>query len=327
MQGATPLLGDIEATRSPPLTVDSDGMPPARKKIKWLVIGVVAVLVCVGMFFYIRDQLRKPRKGDVTRDDTVDWFDEEAKKINMTEVLAWSEEEKDEKIHKISHWSGFNATDYKGFVKEHYEPFFPIPTDKKFAFLDLGGGVGAFSRRILIDFPESSGYLVDISPSAVGIAAQLLPKDRMQTYVNSVHKMKNIPSNSVNFVFSGGVLCYLEEWTDIMQTLMEVSRTLKVGGDFSASMLPYHKSGANSCHMDRVDPSIWFDRETIWSNWEGKRFSMPGTGLHVLGVSEMDMWGFGHGYRRYCVYMKKTCQPAALFTEGVDDPATRCKPE
>ena len=83
-----------------------------------------------------------------------------------------------------------------------------LDTNATFHFLEVGMGVGAFSREILGAFPHATGHGFDLVPRAIEIASVVLPQARMKVTVGDMVDIHE-PSESFDLVFVPGALCYL----------------------------------------------------------------------------------------------------------------------
>jgi SAM-dependent methyltransferase len=95
--------------------------------------------------------------------------------------------------------------------------------------LEIGCGIGRFTRRMVEDFREVIG--VDVSPEMIARAqAYGWPGARFQ--VISGAGLEGISSGSVDFVFSYGVLQHVPDRGAIVSYFRETARVLRPGGVF-----------------------------------------------------------------------------------------------
>lgn len=102
-----------------------------------------------------------------------------------------------------------------------------LPKDRPFTFLDLGGGTGEWSLKILENYPMSSGTLVDFSKGMLEVANRKLSKyqDRIRVIFSDIDTYE--VSTSVDFILNIYVLPFYNQTSTLF---LKISRLLKSGG-------------------------------------------------------------------------------------------------
>ena len=80
-------------------------------------------------------------------------------------VRGWPEAYRDEHLHALSRWDGFNGTQWKQFVDHSYAPLPGLQNATVFRFLEVGVGVGAWARHFLAVFPNATGAVRSLRTS------------------------------------------------------------------------------------------------------------------------------------------------------------------
>lgn len=116
-----------------------------------------------------------------------------------------------------------------------------LPSD--FKFLDAGGGTGRWSLKILEEYPNSKGMIVDISPDMLNEARNKMKnKDlihRIEIIEQNLENLENISDNSFDVCFNfHNVLGFVD---NPQKVISELKRVVKVGG-YVVSLVPnlYH---------------------------------------------------------------------------------------
>jgi len=209
---------------------------------------------------------------------------------NPESISQWTNDELDQRLYKLSRWDDFSPAQFQRFV-EHQIKGLRLNEKDKFHFLEVGVGVGAFTRHILHKFPKSSGMGIDLESEVVAIAATILPSARMELHVSDMLKIP-VDANEFDYVFVPGSLCYLHSLDDVKAALTEFSRVLKPGGGLCASMLASATSDMGSCNI-RISKSMWM--------LEG----LHDYGMVMVSMEEMNDWGLPHALGRYSTCMRK----------------------
>ena len=193
------------------------------------------------------------------RDSTRRWFTCELP--DALQVRAWSELRLDRELHTLSHWEGFSTGEFRAFAW-HQLRGLELPRAQPFRYLEVGVGVGAFSRELLRLYPLARGDGFDIEERAVTIAGMVLPRTRFQCGVGDMRD----PTNAFYYragarrpyagIIVPGALCYLHSQEDAVQVLTQLARMLRRGGRLCASMLPSVDSDMGSCNT-RVPKALW----------------------------------------------------------------------
>lgn len=206
-------------------------------------------------------------------------------------VALWTDDELDRSLHGLSRWNNMSHHDWLAFVTVMFKPLGLKPSST-FRFLEVGMGVGAFSREILNAFPNSTGHGFDIVPRAIEIADVVLPRNRMKVSVGDMTDIDE-PSASFDVVFVPGVLCYTSSMQHVKQAVAEFSRVMKINGGLCLSMLASKNSPTGSCVV-RIDKDFW-KHEVEESPFR----------LKLISMQEMSSWGLEHAIGRYAVCLQK----------------------
>ena len=78
--------------------------------------------------------------------------------------------------------------------------------DGKFSFIDIGGGNGSFTDRVLQEFPESEGLIIDNSELLLNRNA---PNSRKSIICDSVEKLDQLVDKKYDIVFFNLILHHL----------------------------------------------------------------------------------------------------------------------
>ncbi len=215
------------------------------------------------------------------------WFADELP--DPQELVNWTKTEMDEKLFKLSRWTGFNSSQqYNLFVEHQINGLHLNNSNESFYFLEVGVGVGAFTRHILELFPLATGHGIDLEEKAIAIAAQVLPKNRVTLSVGNMMDT-NLRPGIFDYVFVPGALCYLHSLINVKFAISEFARVLKVGGGVCLSMIASDTSPTGTC-VTRIPKS------TFTSNRDK---------LCVVSMEEMDDWHLPHGMGRYATCLRK----------------------
>lgn len=122
-------------------------------------------------------------------------------------VAMWSAKDLDQKLHVLSRWENFRShAEWHAFVMAQIRPL-NFDTNTTFRYLEVGVGVGAFSREIIHTFPHATGHGFDLVPRAIEVAAVVLPRDKVEVTVGDMVDIHE-PSHSFDPVFVPGALCF-----------------------------------------------------------------------------------------------------------------------
>ena len=167
-----------------------------------------------------------------------------------------------------------------------------LDTNATFHFLEVGMGVGAFSREILGAFPHATGHGFDLVPRAIEIASVVLPQAKMKVTVGDMVDIHE-PSESFDLVFVPGALCYLSSMDLVRTAVAGFSRVLRKDGGLCIHMIASENSPKGSCVV-RIPKAFW--TEDVLQ----KPF-----GLKLIAMEEMSSWGLEHALGRYAVCLRK----------------------
>ena len=208
--------------------------------------------------------------------------------VSVETVGQWSEAFKDENLHTLSRWDGFNASAWREFVAHSYDPLH-IPYDRQFRYLEIGVGVGAWSRRFLDVFPNSTGDGLDLEANTVAIAKAILPLARMKVHLANMFSVREIHTNALfNYVFIPGTLCYADNLNQVQRFMEDLItyHIIEIGGKISITMLASDHSETGSC-VTRISKAFWKSLK----------------GYTVIDIQEMDSWNLPHALGRYAVFI------------------------
>jgi hypothetical protein len=213
------------------------------------------------------------------------WFTSDLPKPSI--VANWTEKEISNNLFRLSRWDGFiGNSQFRRFVLSQIRPLNMTPT-QKFHFLEVGVGVGAFAREILLMYPLSTGHGIDMVKGAIAIAHIVLPAARMSLAVSDMRHIEK-PSLSYDVIYVPGAICYLPDMDSVRIAIAEFTRLLKVGGGLCLSMIASDDSEMGSCKT-RIS-------KTLWSKIKN---------LYIVKLEEMDSWHLPHCSGRYSICMRK----------------------
>ncbi|CAF0808173.1 unnamed protein product [Adineta steineri] len=206
-------------------------------------------------------------------------------------VQQWSANEFDAKLHHLSHWSHLNAQQWLDFVNKSIAKLDPpMSTTKIFTFFELG--VGAFSRRLLLQYPYANGIGVDIVRGAIDIARIVLSSNRMKLYTVSNNEYNMIDNSTIDHIIVPGVICYFPSVASIENLIRELVRIAKPGASMCFTMIPFDASGKFSCNLI-ISPSFWSKKR------------IRSLGVRVTSRQNMSEWNLPYSQYRYAVNLRK----------------------
>jgi ubiquinone/menaquinone biosynthesis C-methylase UbiE len=210
------------------------------------------------------------------------------------DVSQWSEQQIDENLYKMSKWGDYTKTEFDQYVDYQTGNMqFLRNKSNEFLFLEVGVGVGAFSRRILRLFPRARGYGIDLEPRAIVVASQIFSNEsqRMQLSVANMLDKMAFKDNYFDNVFVPGSLCYLHSVSEVKIAVSEFTRVLKTHGQMCISMLPKAntQSRMGSCNV-RVPKSFFISQ-------------CPD--LRQISMQDIGEWPMGRKMGRYHVCLVK----------------------
>ena len=249
-------------------------MIPSTRRVT--VVALCFVVLCAVVYCIIEYAMSSSQR----------WFANELP--DPKELVNWTKTEMDEKLFKLSRWDGFNSSQYKLFVEHQINGLHLNNSNESFYFLEVGVGVGAFTRHILELFPLATGHGIDLEEKAIAIAAQVLPKNKVTLSVGNMMDT-NLRPGIFDYVFVPGAICYLHSLINVQFAISEFARVLKVGGGVCLSMIASDTSPTGTC-VTRIPKS------TFASNRDK---------LCVVSMEEMDDWHLPHGMGRYATCLRK----------------------
>lgn len=236
----------------------------------------ITIILTVLVFVLTREYVRTASRR---------WFSDSLPEAEL--VRHWTDVELDRRLHKLSRWEEFDSAQFQSFVK-HQIRGLGLKKSEEFSFLEVGVGVGAFARYMLLNYPNATGMGIDVQAKAISVAAEVLPRDRFRLLVAD---MVSLPANksSFDYVLVPGSLCYLYSLDDVILAVAEFTRVLRPGGGLCVSMLPSATSPMGSCNT-RIPKSVWTS---------AKR-------LRVVTMEEMNDWNLPHSLGRYSTCLRKS---------------------
>ena len=224
------------------------------------------------------------------RGSSLSWFLSDLPPASV--VAQWNDTQLDQKLHGLSRWDLFHShSECRAFVMAQIRPL-NLDTNATFHFLEVGMGVGAFSREILGAFPHATGHGFDLVPRAIEIASVVLPQAKMKVTVGDMVDIHE-PSESFDLVFVPGALCYLSSMDLVRTAVAGFSRVLRKDGGLCIHMIASENSPKGSCVV-RIPKAFW--TEDVLQ----KPF-----GLKLIAMEEMSSWGLEHALGRYAVCLRK----------------------
>lgn len=247
-------------------------------KRRWYVLLVAMVLGCVVGW-------------DQHYNRTFRWFNEDLPSV--AEVMGWDEAKREGTLFRLSRWDGFESGgQFREFVERQILPL-GLNRTQPLRFLEIGMGVGAFSRVILQEFPYSTGVGLDVAPSAIEIAKAVLPADRMTCTVGDMRQLVGAGGSQFDAVFVPGALCLLFSMADVRSSVGEFHRVLRPGGGLCISLVPPENAKSIGACKLRIAKQFW-EQELVYQY-----------GLTDVSVEDMDGWQLPHSLGRYHVCMRK----------------------
>lgn len=209
------------------------------------------------------------------------------------EVRQWSSDRLDSSLHHLSHWNKLDNQGWRAFVnKTIAELNPPLEQYLGFTYFELGVGVGAFSRRLLLDIPHARGVGVDLAKAAVDIAQAVLPEDRMKLHVVSSDQFTMFGNNTFDYIIGSGVICYLSSLASVENILRELIRITKPNRSMCFTTIPYEDAGKIPCNL-AIPPSFW------------SQINIKYLGIRVTSIKNMSEWNLPYTESRYAIYLRK----------------------
>jgi len=210
---------------------------------------------------------------------------------SLEEIATWDEQKRHDTLFRLSRWEQFKSGDqFSQFIQIQIKPL-GLNVTERFHFIELGMGVGAFSRVILELYPLSSGVGIDMAPAAIEIAKTVLPADRMVSMVGDMRQI-NSKGSTFHAVFVPGALCLLFSMDQVRSAVAEFHRVLKPGGGMCISLMPSATSNTGTCTV-RIPKSFWIEEVAYLY------------GSSILAVEDMDNWNLPHSMGRYHMCLRK----------------------
>jgi SAM-dependent methyltransferase len=246
----------------------------------WITLFIICgIMVAYNLVFQLMRSSKPPHGHDWNLTVTAD------------QVKNWTKEYTDEHLHELSRWGrDLNRSEWIQTVKYSYNPLNITPWYKRFTYLEIGVGVGAWSRVFLKHFPNARGTGLDIDAKAIDIARVVLPLENMPELVVS-HFMQTtvlFKDRQFDYVFLPGTLCYAKDIWQVSSFIhgLVSNNVIRKGGYLVASMML-----SNTSHYPQktsVPLSFWY----AFKHYQ------------VVWMENMDLWNLPYDEGRYAVYLQ-----------------------
>lgn len=164
----------------------------------------------------------------------------------------------DNNLHIFSRWETINKTEWIHVVHYTYEPLL-IPKTTPIQFMELGIGVGAWSRIFMREFPNSTCIGVDREQVLLDIAKQVLPMDRVVLVALNMERVPSVYHGALlDYIFLPGTLCYSTTIAEVYWLIKGLAMydVVKIGGKISATMLIDEDKELGYCQT-RIHKQYW----------------------------------------------------------------------
>ena len=198
-----------------------------------------------------------------------------------------------EQYHALSRWEYMTYDSWTAFVRHHLRHTGIPESDAPFSVLEVGSGVGAFARVVMMGRPSLKYDGIDIAFAAVQVSRVIAPAGRF--FLGDVRDIEFLPTDHYDLVVAPGVLGYLRSLRNLQRAVGQMAKRTKSGGFIVASLLSYESDGLNSQNL--IVPKSW------WNENAEK------LGCVVIATENMDQWSGCQCDQwqtsRYAVYLKK----------------------
>jgi hypothetical protein len=205
-------------------------------------------------------------------------------------LVDWNISYIDENLHKLSRWDMLSAQEWKNLVRYTYQPF-DIPNNTRINYLEVGVGVGAWSRIFLQDFPLAAGEGIDLEEKAIRIAQLVLPEHRISVQVLDMYYIPDgFYLQQFDYIFFPAVLCYASALSEVYYILQGIVQhnVLKLGGNVSITFLPLDLNAQGNC-VTVIPKDFWYKLK----------------GYHVLSMQDIDDWHILNTHGQYAVFLTR----------------------
>lgn len=191
-----------------------------------------------------------------------------------------SDADMDKYLHMLSRWEGLNASQWVVFAQHAYQPL-EINNSDGVRFLEVGIGVGAWTRVFLRENPNVSGWGIDLEQTALDVAKYTLKQWNVKLMKLD---MLDIPytfqEHHFDYVFFPGTLCYADTLSDIYWLMRGLwfHNVVKIGGKVSITFLTYVEQ----------KPCVTVVSKEYWNGLRDK--------FHVILIEDLDMFGYTNMY-------------------------------
>jgi len=162
----------------------------------------------------------------------------------------------DARLHHLDGRSHLDSEGFKGSSALLFQEFEKRMTNRSFMFLELGSGVGSFSRLLLRKFPGAVG--IGISPNAGlsslsnAVLSKYVKDNRFYSINARMEEMTSVAGiesafGEVDYVFMPGALCMTSGLGDVHKVLKQVMYLLKPGGHATGKTMPDAAAGQGAC--------------------------------------------------------------------------------
>jgi len=244
----------------------------------------------------------------------LEWFEDEKtlNKVGESNKNLLDDDWLDMNLHRLSHWE-FPHKEWESFVSKHvhYEDVQSVLKKTPCRMLEIGGGVGAFSRSLLRSYDSLSEFTsIEKSAKATEISRIVNKKDaRFRAISASMEDSKGMRATiaaaapdisswdgrcpgSYDIAIMSGVLCYVGTEDLVRITLENAFTELRVDGLLIISMLPKTRESMRSCETAIPLPMIERISKTLQ--------------YEIITTDDMSKWGTGNQADRYLVVLRKT---------------------
>lgn len=191
-----------------------------------------------------------------------------------------SDADLDKYLHLLSRWEGLNASQWVTFAQHAYIPLL-VNNSKNMHFLEIGIGVGAWTRVFLKDNPNLSGWGIDIEHVALDVARYTLKQWNVKLMkLDMVDVPYTFHDYNFDYVFFPGSLCYADNLSDVYWLIrgLWVHNVVRVGGKISITFLST---------VDNI-PCVTKISKEYWNNLRDK--------FHIISMEDLNTFGYTNMY-------------------------------
>lgn len=220
--------------------------------------------------------------------DSQKWFHDAIP--DADNLLEWNVSYLDENLHKLSRWDVLSYTQWTELVRRTYAPW-NIPNNTRINYLEVGIGVGAWSRIFLQDFPMAAGEGIDLEEKALRIAQLVLPEHRIFVQVlDMYHIPEGFYLQLFDYIFFPAVICYAEAVSEVYGILEGIvkNNVIKIGGNISLTFIPPDINALGTCKIS-IPKDFWY--------------KLPS--YKVIKSQDIDEWNIINTHGQYAVFLTR----------------------